>query len=428
MSAERQTAETARRETLDRRFVDVFAGCGGLSLGLKRAGWQGVLAVEKDPMAFETLDANFPPNSEPWSYDWPNSIERVAWDIEDLLKDKTEALKALAGQVELLAGGPPCQGFSVAGRRRRDDPRNGLVGAYVELVSLLRPKLVLMENVRGFAAAFKCDATDTKTNFATEVEEQLSRDYDVATAILRASDFGVPQLRPRFILVGAAKELDCTAQVEGFFEELQADAVGFLNQRGLSRETTSRDAISDLEVTRNGTVASPDTAGFEATGYKEPKTAYQRAMHRGCIGSPSDLRLARHRESTTARFEAIIEASREEGRLNMTVSPETKRAHGIKKAAIRVLDPLRPAPTVTSLPDDLIHYSEPRTLTVRENARLQSFPDWFSFRGKYTTGGDRRVREVPRFTQVANAVPPLLAEQLGERLMKLFGEATRSSS
>ena len=244
------------------------------------------------------------------------------------MRNKTEALKALAGQVELLAGGPPCQGFSVAGRRRRDDPRNGLVGAYVELVSLLRPKLVLMENVRGFTAAFKCDATDTKTNFATEVEEQLSRDYDVATAILRASDFGVPQLRPRFILVGAAKDLGCSAQVEGFFEELQADAGGFLNQRGLSRVNTSRDAISDLEVMRNGTVASPDTTGFEATGYKEPKTAYQRAMHDGCIGSPSDLRLARHRESTTARFEAIIEASREEGRLNVTVSPETKRALG----------------------------------------------------------------------------------------------------
>ena len=411
--------------------MDAFAGCGGLSLGLKRAGWQGVFAIEKDPMAFETLDANF--RSEAghygqWSYDWPSGIERSAWDINDLLGDRVDALEALAGQVELLAGGPPCQGFSMAGRRRMDDPRNGLVGAYVKLVALLRPRLVLMENVRGFTAAFKRDASQMKVNFAREVEGQLGGDYDVATAILRASDFGVPQLRPRFILVGAAKELGCGTRLEEFFEELKADSVGFLNRRGLSPETTSRDAISDLEVMRNGTVASPDTAGFQATGYKEPRTAYQRAMHDGCIGSPSDLRLARHRESTTARFEAIIEASREEGRLNMTVSAETKRVHGIKKAAIRVLDPLRPAPTVTSLPDDLIHYSEPRTLTVRENARLQSFPDWFSFRGKYTTGGDRRVREVPRFTQVANAVPPLLAEQLGERLMKLYGEAVRSSS
>ena len=414
-----------------RRFVDAFAGCGGLSLGLKRAGWRGVFAIEKDPMAFETLDANFPSGAGEggqWSYDWPSGIERSAWDIDDLLMNRVEALEALAGQVELLAGGPPCQGFSVAGRRCREDPRNGLIGAYVKLVALLRPKLVLMENVRGFTAAFKSKSTDAKVNFATELEEHLGQDYDVATAILRASDYGVPQARPRFILVGAAKELGCGTAVGRFFEELKADAVRFLNERGLSLETTARDAISDLEVARNGTVASPDTKGFEATGYFGPRTAYQRAMREGCEGSPSDLRLARHRETTRARFEAIIKASREEGRLNVTVSPETKKAHGIKKAAIRVLDPLQPAPTVTSLPDDLIHYSEPRTLTVRENARLQSFPDWFSFRGKYTTGGERRVREVPRFTQVANAVPPLLAEQLGERLMKLFRGAIGSSS
>ena len=407
--------------------MDAFAGCGGLSLGLKRAGWKGVLAIEKDAFAFETLNTNFPPGGR-WSYDWPRGIEQAAWDIEELLKDRAEALKGLAGQVELLAGGPPCQGFSVAGRRRRDDPRNGLMDAYAELVSLLRPKLVLLENVRGFASAFTCHSTGLEVNFATAMEERLGRDYDVATAMLRASDYGVPQVRPRFILVGVSKELECGEHVGRYFEELRVDAVRFLQERGLSRWNSARDAISDLEVARNGTVACPDTNGFEATDYSGPTTAYQRAMRDGCDGSPSDMRLARHRESTTARFEAIIKASREEGRLNVTVSPQTKKAHGIKKAAIRVLDPLRPAPTVTSLPDDLIHYSEPRTLTVRENARLQSFPDWFSFCGNYTTGGDRRTREVPRFTQVANAVPPLLAEQLGERLMKVYGDATESTS
>ena len=420
--AESSKAEQTAHEAGERRFVDAFAGCGGLSLGLKRAGWRGVFAIEKDAFAFETLTANFPPDGR-WSYDWPAGIERQAWDVDKLLSERAEALEALSGEVDLLAGGPPCQGFSCAGRRRRDDPRNGLVGAYTELVRILRPRLVLLENVRGFATGFKCDSTGEKVNFATAMEEELAQDYHVATAILRASDYGVPQVRPRFILVGAAKELDRGAAVERFFDDLRADAVRFLHERGLSRETSAMDAISDLEVGRNGTVPCPDTKGFDATGYAGPRTAYQRAMREGCNGSPSDMRLARHREATTARFGAIIEASREEGRLNVTVSPETKKALGIKKAAIRVLDPLRPAPTVTSLPDDLIHYSEPRTLTVRENARLQSFPDWFSFRGKYTTGGDRRAREVPRFTQVANAVPPLLAEQLGERLMTLFGPA-----
>src|ERR1700749_3153720 len=92
--------------------------------------------------------------------------------------------------------------------------------------------------------------------------------------------------------------------------------------------------------------------------------------------------------------------------------------------ATRVLDPRKPAPTITSMPDDLLHYSEPRTLTVRENARLQSFPDWFAFKGKYTTGGDRRRREVPRFTQVANAVPPLAARAIGEALTALVQAAS----
>ena len=131
------------------------------------------------------------------------------------------------------------------------------------------------------------------------------------------------------------------------------------------------------------------------------------------------MRLARHRPDIRGRFEAIIRACREEGRLNVTISAETRKAHGLKKMAIRVLDPLNSAPTITSLPDDLLHYSEPRTLTVRENARLQSFPDWFAFKGKYTTGGHRRRNEVPRFTQVANAVPPLLAEQLGLALFRM---------
>ena len=104
---------------------------------------------------------------------------------------------------------------------------------------------------------------------------------------------------------------------------------------------------------------------------------------------------------------------KERDRLGIQLNAEQRKEFGVAKSTLRVLNPDAPAPTITSLPDDLLHYAEPRTLTVRENARLQTFPDWFVFKGKYTTGGDRRVREVPRFTQVANAVPPLLAELFG---------------
>ena len=91
----------------------------------------------------------------------------------------------------------------------------------------------------------------------------------------------------------------------------------------------------------------------------------------------------------------------------------TREQYGTKKRRICLMDPWEPAPTITTLPDDVLHYSEPRILTVRESARLQSFPDWFQFRGKFTTGGSRRTKECPRYTQVGNAVPPLLARAIG---------------
>ena len=400
-------------------FVDVFAGCGGLSLGLKRAGWKGLFAIEKDSFAFDTLSTNFPSDDGPLSYDWPDSIEKRAWDIHELLSERQEALASLTGKVDLLAGGPPCQGFSHAGRRRPDDPRNKLFEAYLELVKILRPRLVLVENVKGFKSDFNVSDPGAIKNFAVALEQGLNTDYDVASAVIKACDFGVPQMRPRVFIVGALKDVNVGDQVASFFDDLEGQVSGFLSERQLPSRPTARDAISDLEVSLNGTVPSVDSKGFEAIAYKSPRTSYQKVMRDGHKGAPSDTRLARHRPDIRERFEAIIKACGEEGRLSVTISAETRKVHGLKKMAIRVLDPLSCAPTVTSLPDDLLHYSEPRTLTVRENARLQSFPDWFAFKGKYTTGGHLRRTEVPRFTQVANAVPPLLAEQLGLSLFRI---------
>lgn len=402
-------------------FVDAFAGCGGLSLGLMRAGWKGLFAIEKDPFAFDTLSTNFPCGDGPLSYDWPGSIERRAWDISELLSERREALSNLAGKVDLLVGGPPCQGFSQAGRRQPDDPRNRLFEAFLELARILRPRLVLVENVRGFTTDFKVLANGESQikNFAAALQDGLSPEYDVAIKFLQTRNFGLPQVRSRYFLAGALKSMGAKHQIDTFFKDLESHAPVFLDERQLPPSPTARDAISDLEVARNGTVPSADSNGFEATDYKEPLTPYQTAMRDGHEGPPSDMRLARHRQDIRDRFEAIIKACREEGRLNTTISAETRKSHGLTKRAIRVLDPLGPAPTITSLPDDLLHYSEARTLTVRENARLLSFPDWFAFKGKYTTGGHLRRNEVPRFTQVANAIPPLLAEQLGLVLLRI---------
>ncbi|WP_441253489.1 DNA cytosine methyltransferase [Bradyrhizobium sp. 613_E4_N2_2] len=410
-------------------FIDAFAGCGGLSLGLMRAGWVGQFAIEKDPNAFETLHSNFLAPDARFSYRWPEWLDRSPWTVEQLLEQHPTRLLQLRGKIDLLAGGPPCQGFSSAGRRRAVDPRNGLVERYLELIDIIRPKFVLMENVLGFTYDFKANGKNGKpvSNFAGRLKERLSQNYEVVSSTLRASEFGVPQQRPRFFLVAVLKSDSSSEKLETFFDDLRTAAPEFLAARGIPRKVTARTALSDLELARNGTEPCSDSNGYDAISYKGPKTNFQKAMRDGLEGRPTDTRLAKHRPDIERRFKKIIALCHSQGRLNVQLSKAMRERFGLKKMAIRVLDPNEPAPTITSLPDDLLHYSEPRTLTVRENARLQTFPDWFSFKGKYTTGGKMRIREVPRFTQVANAVPPMLAELLGQTLGLVWRRQTNQT-
>ena len=404
-------------------FIDVFAGCGGLTLGLMRAGWRGVFAVEKDALAFATLEANFLEAKSRYQFEWPDWLPKKTCDIGALLETRSKELKNLRGSIDLLAGGPPCQGYSSAGRRKPDDPRNQLFRNYIQLVQLVQPRLILLENVEGITYAFKkgmikrkkTRASDSNKHetYAGEIIASLERSYHVFSSIVRCSDYGVPQSRPRFILVGYSKEFFVEDDVSSPFEKIEDRRVPFLAARGLKSRATAKQAISDLEIQRNGLIDGDGAPRFKSIGYKRPLSAYQEAMRDGHCGIPSDTRLARHQPYIVRRFARIIAAMKERNRLGIQLNAEQREEFGVAKSTLRVLNPEAPAPTITSLPDDLLHYAEPRTLTVRENARLQTFPDWFVFKGKYTTGGDRRAREVPRFTQVANAVPPLLAEQIG---------------
>ena len=400
-------------------FINAFAGCGGLSLGLMRAGWHGLFAIEKDRFAFETLETNFLVQGARYSYDWPDWLEQRRWCIEDFLKQHRANIAQLRGSVDLLAGGPPCQGFSSAGRRRAMDPRNALVEWYLELVEMIQPKIVLIENVLGITYDFKVNGKNTgKTvpNVANKIKSKLGKNYHVFCSILRASQFGVPQSRRRYFLIAILKSgLDALPN-ETPFEQMKKVRSEFLGERGIPRCVTAHAALSDLELRRNGTMPCPDSKGYDAIAYKAPRNSFQRAMRDGFEGTLSDTRLAKHRLDIKERFKKIIATCQAEGRSNVQLSRAMREKFGIKKMATRVLDPRKPAPTITSMPDDLLHYNEPRTLTVRENARLQTFPDWFVFKGKYTTGGELRRKEVPRFTQVANAVPPLLAELIGQVL------------
>jgi DNA (cytosine-5)-methyltransferase 1 len=399
-------------------FIDAFAGCGGLSLGLLRAGWRGLFAIEKDPFAFATLRANLVEGMR-YRFDWPDWLDRKPWTIEALETTHRKKLLELRGTIDLLAGGPPCQGFSSAGRRRSSDPRNELVDRYLEFVELVLPRIVLIENVRGMALDFIASDKGSRRNFAHELIARLSKRYHVYAETLRCSMFGVPQQRPRYFIVGMLKtEFPAMILADDPFQRLHHAKAAFLEERDLKARVTCKQAISDLELARTGKGPCRDTKGYEALLTIEPRTDYQVYMRDGHKGPISDTRLAKHRPHIVERFAKIIAECKASERLNVQINREMRERYGITKMATRVLDPTKPAPTITSMPDDLLHYSEPRTLTVRENARLQTFPDWFVFKGKYTTGGERRAREVPRFTQVANAVPPLLAEMWGEVLQK----------
>lgn len=399
-------------------FIDLFAGCGGLSLGLVRSGWRGLFAIEKSPDAFATLQHNL--CGANGQYDWPDWLPQQAMTTEELLDTYQEELTQLAGSVDLIAGGPPCQGFSFAGRRNHADPRNRLTEQYIKLVDIIRPKYLLLENVKGFKTAFK-DAK--KPPYSEIVQETLGRlpwgGYRVYSTMLNASSFGVPQPRARFIMVAIRADLT-SSDTPDPFSEISALSEDFLAKKKLkSRVTTVMDAISDLETRRQGFAESSDTKGFKEVDYKEPNklTPFQRLMRSGVSSEhkPNSLRLARHNPTTVTRFEDVLRTC-EKGK---ALSKEDRERFGLKKQCFTPLHPEQLSKTITTLPDDLLHYSEPRILTVRENARIQSFPDSFEFLGKYTTGGSRRREECPRYTQVGNAVPPLMAEALGSLIQKI---------
>jgi len=397
-------------------FIDLFAGCGGLSLGLIRSGWTGVFAVERDADAFATYDANLLRSGHLPAFDWPEWLPRGPIDIRTLLADHKSDLGRMQGQIDLVAGSPPCQGFSTLGRRDPKDPRNRLFESYLEVVSLLKPHLLLMENVPAFDYTSGQDlGTDRDgtpvRRFSLLLKHRLwDLGYEVYSGVLKASDFGVAQSRPRFFLVGLLSRGSRDLH-NGPFEILRRSRPEFLESLELPKDEISvSEAISDLEVGWAGTRPCAESPTHFEIDYKGPRTAYQRMLNQGAgTHEPNSLRLPNHRKETVTRFGRILEQCKPGSK----IPAEQRLELGVRKHSIYLLHSDRPSPTLSTLPDDFVHYSEPRVLTVREMARLQGFPDWFSFSGKYTTGDTKRVYECPRYTQVGNAVAPLVAQALG---------------
>ncbi|MYN05373.1 DNA (cytosine-5-)-methyltransferase [Pseudoduganella sp. DS3] len=403
--------------------IDLFAGCGGLSLGLHEAGWNGVFAIERDPMAFETLNNNLlREGASHRAYDvWPAWLPKTNHDIVSLLKDPTfrKNVASLRGEVALMAGGPPCQGFSVGGKRDGADERNTLVFQMLDMVDLVRPRVVLIENVEGIARRFVARPGEEKSSVADAVIERLADlGYTGTFQVLDASTFGVPQARKRVAIIGVADcPVDARELKSMFVDAIARAAVNVRQNWGLhpTNDVSAEEAIHDLHGGLR--VVCPDSEKFDSAKYVKAESAYAKAMRRGArTGTvPNSHRFSKH----GARIEELYQLAHDTqppGRL----SKQFLLANDTKKDKKVLIDRDKVVSTITTHPDEFIHYAEPRNITVREMARMQSFPDDFHFFGRYTINGPRRKLDVARCSQVGNAVPPLLAEGLGRAIQEIL--------
>lgn len=410
----------------NRVFVDLFAGCGGLSLGLENAGFEPIFVNELSPDAMNTYLTNRDENH-------PDLRAKYnSYDIKDLVKkDRLDDLAAgfkrdygiKKGEIDLVVGGPPCQGYSGIGHRRsysvdkKQLPSNHLYQDYAFVIHKLRPKIFLFENVRGLLNARWTKGGD-KGEIWQDVFGTLTSipGYKVNYDLVFAKDYGVPQNRPRVLAVGIRDDV-------GAVEDSTLPAKGFLpspTRDYPSIEELLSDLVDEDYTPGGGTDKYPSAAKNETQ--KALRTEPRSKRVRGKSSRVTDHEYSKHSDVIIKKFKFMI--------ANNGKIPESMKT---KKFAQRVL-PAQwtekgPTITATSLPDDYVHYKQPRSLTVREWARLQMFPDWYEFTGKRTTGGVRRAgnpregihfREVPKYTQIGNAVPVKLAEEVGKHFQKIL--------
>lgn len=397
----------------NKTYIDLFSGCGGLSLGLHNAGWKGAFAIEKSEDAFKTLEHNLIKKKK--HFEWPNWLEQKNHDINEVLENNSKNLIDLRGKIDLVAGGPPCQGFSMAGRRIENDSRNDLINSYIKFIDFVKPKLIFFENVKGFTLGFKNNKKKGKAYSKYVVEELEKLGYTVKGQLVDFSNFGIPQKRTRFILVGIQNdfiEQNPNINKESFFKGIEDNKESFLISKNLTINPSLENAISDL-LQSNGVVES-ETPNFKEGTYGIATSNYQKYIrkHKRKNSRVDSHRFAKHTDTVKNRFQIALDEK--------LTSAKYRERFQLKKSSTKILEAHKPTPTITTLPDDYIHYCEPRIMTVREYARIQSFPDTYEFKGKYTTGGKRRTQEVPRYSQIGNAIPPLFGEQAGLVLKQLI--------
>ena len=399
-----------------RKCIDLFAGAGGTSLGFYWEGWEGVFAVEKDKMAFDTLYNNFVSDTAPFPdfQDWPKEIPKIPMVIGELLenKDYKKVLENLKGKVTLIMGGPPCQGFSVGGKRDGNDPRNKLVFDMLEVIKIVEPPFVLIENVSGFAKAFKSKPNEFSNSTASVVVDLLDEiGYDSEYFLLDASDYGVPQVRKRIVTFGISKTITKGNPIRPLIlKYLKKAAIDQYKELKIpvGHKVTISEALDDLAGEEY--IQCPDAKKFLTNKFLNAKSEYAKFMRLGNKGtSPDSHRLGVHTDKLKNLFTEAHKLVKK-GRLPQAFLKQL----GITSRKKYLLDPKTASTTITTHPDEFIHHKLPRIISVREMARIQSFPDAFHFHGRYTLNGERRGLDVSRCAQVGNAVPPLLAKAVAK--------------
>lgn len=371
--------------------VDYFSGPGGLAEGFSQAGFETLMGIDFDENSAETFKKNHP------------EAKYIRADISELdPKDVLDELDYGENEIDVIVGGPPCQGFSIAGDREQDDERNELFKDYARHVESLNPKFVLMENVPGMLSM----ETSEGEPVIEEIREHFSDiGYRTEYQVLKASNFGVPQNRERVFVLGTRLDdgnigfPDRTHIVDGDDQKLtEVDS-------DMKRAVTVGDALSDLTSLKAGEKSSDYGA--------KPKNDYQRMM-RDNMSSSSEVKnhnAVNHRDHIVKRFEHIPQGG------DMTDAPEEHQPSKVYSSRNRRLKEDHPSYTVTShVLDELIHPWDDRAITVREAARLQSFPDDYVFTGERNVfhGSD----ETSQYEQVGNAVPVLLAKSIAERIIE----------
>ena len=338
--------------------IDLFCGAGGLSYGFEKAGVNILLGIDNDAMALKVFEKNHK-NAKSICGD----ITQLHYnDIKELIGDTT---------IDLIIGGPPCQGMSLSGPRKFDDPRNKLYLSYIRFVQEIKPKAFVIENVPGLVSLFKGQIKNSI------IERLTNLGYKVGYRILCAADYGVPQSRKRVVFVGLKKEFFDFDRIK------EEDMV------------TCEMALSDLPPLIDS--LGEDPAEYETL----PQNAYQKLMRKNSVQV--------HNHIAAAHSEKVrnIIALVPDGGNYKDLPDEYRNTRNFHVAWTRFRSD-KPAPTIDTGHRHHFHYKYNRVPTVRECARLQSFPDDFIFEGNKTQ----------QFRQVGNAVPPIMAKAIAEALLE----------